>query len=429
LIRVCDAHPEDGRPNGFGEVFHYKDALELDEELPGNFIAVNPIDGGIADSSVTDYRHCLVEFDDEPLDKQWALIEQSLLPVSVVIYSGGKSLHAWVKVNAETREQYDRRVELVYECFSNYELDTKNKNPSRLSRLPGAERGDRTQDLLAVNIGLPSWDNWLEHMEGLSVGPTIKLSELRGFLDEGDATSLLGNRWLCSGSSCIISGPSGIGKSSLAMQMAMLWGVGRRAFGIKPVRPLKSLIIQAENDKGDLSEQVTGVEAGLGLDPTNPLLEDNVSIIHCTAYAGGGFLAAVNQLLDKHKPDLCWIDPLFSYIGGDVCSQEVCSKFLRQGLNPISARTGVTWMIIHHTTKPREQEYAGSWQSYDMFGSAELVNWARAVCVLKPRAGNFCLILAKRGKRAAGGVEEIMLRHSGDSVCWEEIEDDVIYCD
>ena len=135
----------------------------------------------------------------------------------------------------------------------------------------------------------------------------------------------------------------------------------------------------------------------------------------------------LEKIIDKHKPDICWIDPLFSYIGGDVCSQEVCSKFLREGLNPISARTGVIWMIIHHTTKPREHEYAGSWQSYDMFGSAELVNWARAVCLLKPRNGNFCLTFAKRGKRVSRS--EVMLRHSQEDVCWEELDDDTVYCD
>ena len=114
------------------------------------------------------------------------------------------------------------------------------------------------------------------------------------------------------------------------MQMAMLWGVGREAFGVKPARPLKSLIIQAENDKGDLAEQVLGVEAGLGLED-EATLEDNITILHCTSFAGAGFVALLEKLVEKHKPDICWIDPLFSYIGGDVCSQEVCSKFLREG--------------------------------------------------------------------------------------------------
>jgi len=429
-IRVCRGNSSDGRPQGVGilhsceELAEYPEILELDDN--GTFIAINPLDGGIKDVDVTCFRHCLVEFDDEPIKTQWLLIEQSKLPVTAVIYSGGKSLHAWVRVDAMTRDEYDERVDMVYDYFSNYNLDTKNKNPGRLSRLPGAGRNGKTQDLLAIKIGLTDWDGWIEHMESLTAGPTIKLSHLRRYLDRGDFTSLLGSRWLCAGSSCVLSGPSGIGKSALAMQMAMLWATGKPAFGVNCSKPLKSLIIQAENDKGDLAEEVLGVEAGLGIDEPE-LLDKNISIIHCTAFAGQRFIGMLEKIIDKHKPDICWIDPLFSYIGGDVCSQEVCSKFLREGLNPISARTGVIWMIIHHTTKPREHEYAGSWQSYDMFGSAELVNWARAVCLLKPRNGNFCLTFAKRGKRVSRS--EVMLRHSQEGVCWEELDDDTVYCD
>ena len=41
-------------------------------------------------------------------------------------------------------------------------------------------------------------------------------------------------------------GQSGIGKSSLAMQMEVSWALGKEVFGIKPVKPLKSLLIQVE---------------------------------------------------------------------------------------------------------------------------------------------------------------------------------------
>ena len=53
-------------------------------------------------------------------------------------------------------------------------------------------------------------------------------------------------------------GQSGIGKSSLAMQMAVSWALGKEVFGIKTVKPLKSLLIQAGNDFGDVSEMLRG---------------------------------------------------------------------------------------------------------------------------------------------------------------------------
>ncbi len=47
------------------------------------------------------------------------------------------------------------------------------------------------------------------------------------------------------------------------MQMALHFSVGRECFGIRPNcdRPLTSLIIQAENDDGDLSEMRDGILA------------------------------------------------------------------------------------------------------------------------------------------------------------------------
>ena len=79
-------------------------------------------------------------------------------------------------------------------------------------------------------------------------------------LDKFDTThdpdNVLGNRWLCKGGSCLIVGQSGIGKSSFAMQMAINWALGKATFGIAPERPLKSLIVQAENDRGDIAEML-----------------------------------------------------------------------------------------------------------------------------------------------------------------------------
>ena len=63
----------------------------------GAWIRINPTDGqGIADKNVTSFRHALVESDTLELGKQLAIYRELQLPVSGIIHSGGKSLHAWV---------------------------------------------------------------------------------------------------------------------------------------------------------------------------------------------------------------------------------------------------------------------------------------------------------------------------------------------
>ena len=119
---------------------------------PGLFIGLNPMKpDGKSDADVTDYRYVLVEFDDIPKADQWAALKKGGLPCAAIIDSGGRSLHAWIPVDARDREEYDRRAKAIYAQLEPYGVDTKNKNPSRLSRLPNCRRGDKRQELLFVD--------------------------------------------------------------------------------------------------------------------------------------------------------------------------------------------------------------------------------------------------------------------------------------
>jgi len=149
----------------------------------GLFIRVNPMkQDGARNEDVTAFRHALVEFDrDEkggpiPKEVQLGNIVASGMPVSAVIDSGNKSIHAWVRVDASDASEYKRRVDVIWEWFSGMSLDKQNKNPSRLSRCPDGWRtvdGEkRPQRLLAVNLGAKSWDEW-ESEHGADALPKI----------------------------------------------------------------------------------------------------------------------------------------------------------------------------------------------------------------------------------------------------------------
>ena len=125
---------------------------------------------GAKNEHVTSFRHALVEFDRDdggtpiPKEQQFAAILASGLPVSAVIDSGNKSLHAWVRVDAPDAAEYRRRVDIIWDWFEGRCLDRQNKNPSRLSRCPEGRRtvdGEvRVQRLLALHVGAKSWAEW-----------------------------------------------------------------------------------------------------------------------------------------------------------------------------------------------------------------------------------------------------------------------------
>lgn len=127
--------------------------------VPWPHILPNPLDGAPhatsignesyrGDAAVRAFRFVVVEFDN--LDKAsqvafwYAVVRDQLMPVATIIDSGGKSLHAWLRVNLPDRQAWDRivRHELYGPegRFTRLGADRACCNPARLSRLPGHRR-------------------------------------------------------------------------------------------------------------------------------------------------------------------------------------------------------------------------------------------------------------------------------------------------
>lgn len=221
-----------------------------------------------------------------------------------------------------------------------------------------------------------------------------------------DPNEIIQHRFLNLGGGMVLAGPTGVGKSSLATELATAFGAGLERFGFKPARPLKSLIVQAENDDSDLFDLREGAVRGLGLSPAQQAeVFARIQIVTIDDLCGDAFLRELAQLLASTRPELLWIDNLLSYLGGDVSSQEVVSKFLRNGLNPLLRRYRCACILIHHVNKPPSGKEKPQWQAGDFAyigsGSAELANWARAVVAIRSIGSHdvFELRLGKRGAR------------------------------
>lgn len=388
----------------------------------GVFCRINPLKpGGKRDEDVTAYRHALLEFDQGTESRQWSALKALGAPITAVIHSGRRGLHAWVRVDAQNRAEYDSRVQELLRYTP--EADKKDKNVSRFSRLPGVARGEGRQRLIALRVGAKDWQSWVKpplkpetSSEAPQTAPRLTLSGLAAFDTAKDPNSVLGRRWLCKGGSCVWVGASGVGKSSLSMQAALSWAAGKPFFGISGVRPLKSLIVQAENDEGDLAEEVQGVARGLGLGPEDlRRLDGSIALRREQTRVGLEFAKWIREEIRAVKPDLVWVDPLMAYFGADINSQKECAYFFRTLLNPIAEEFGIVWNVVHHTAKPpKDGRGLKGWGLSDWLyigsGSAEVANWARAAVYLRPVADGFRLLLPKRGARAG------LLDHEGKTV-------------
>ncbi len=432
-----------GNPNGIWSVNSKK------AKQPGIYVALNPYKvGSTKDADVTDYRLTLVEFDEQLTpEEQFKLYIELKLPCAAITYSGDRSVHAAVKIEASNKVEYDERVKLLHDYLTSAGLpvDPKNKNVGRFSRLPNCQRFDQRQELLALNTGCASFSEWIMHI-GDDELPTPETFDSLSQLDpKNDPGCVIGfdrhghtTRYLCKGKAAWIIGPSGIGKSTLATDFAIPWALGRPSYGMTPCGSLRSLIIQAENDRYDLAEMVQGIGDGHGLDAhLTPddwrTVTANVLFITETRSTGEAFAARLHRLIDKHKPAIVWVDPMLAFMGIDVSRQVEVTKFLREVLGPVLEATGVVLIGLHHTGKPpppkQTQGYTAIDFAYVGLGSSELVNWARAVMFLRPIDDiNFELKLAKRGGRAratnpdGSWTNSIWLRHSTEGIRWQQID-------
>lgn len=433
------------------------DIAKVESTKLGLFIRLNPLKPrceNALNEDVTAYRHVLVEFDEDaegktiPKDRQLGVMLASGLPITAILDSAGKSLHAWVRIDAASLEEYNRRAAVVYSIFP--DIDGQNHNPNRLSRCPDGLRtvdGEvKRQRLLGTNYGAPSWEAWEKIAEAQSKGEGWSLKELAAYDVPNDENNVIGRRWLCRGGSLVIVSNSGVGKSSLTSQLAIGWALARpdMTFGIQPIKPLKQLILQAENDKGDIAEGVQGILSGFGIrDAEMNQADANLFFRRITTLTGEDFLHALEGFVQLYRPDVCWIDPFLSFVGDDVSKQEVISRFCSEGLSRISLSTGVIFAMIHHTGKPvkasDKRGMTASDLAYAGLGSSALTNWAREVMVLQrlevpeDQPPTFTLTATKRRDRAgmkslmhdgeSGSGQptaEICIRHCRGRIAWEQ---------
>lgn len=248
---------------------------------------------------------------------------------------------------------------------------------------------------------------------------------------ENDPNELLKFRFLCRRMSLLFVGSTGKGKSSCLLQASACWSVGRDFFGIQPTRPLRTLYIQAENDDGDIAAIRDGIVTGLQFtEQERELFFQNVLVYTETALTGKRFCnEIIRPLLDFHHSDICAIDPVLSYLGGDTKEQSVVGAFLRNYLNPVLYDFDCAAFVNHHTNKSASHEDNASDFAYYGSGSAEWANWARAILALQPTKSKsvFKLHIAKRGQKlgwkskSGETLYHKHIAHSSDSnIFWHE---------
>lgn len=317
----------------------------------GAWIRFNPLDGkGVKNENVTEYRYALVESDHMALDKQNAIIRELELPVACLVFSGKKSLHAIVRIEAANYDEYRKRVDYLYAVLkkNGMAVDTQNKNPSRLSRMPGIERNGKKQFLIDTNIGKPTWAEWHEWIEGINddlPDPEAledtwdNLPELSPGLIEGV---------LRQGHKMLLAGPSKAGKSYALIELCIAIAEGIRWLQWQCAQG-RVLYVNLELDRASCLHRFKDVYKAMEVLPKN-LKNIDIWNLRGKAVPMDKLAPKLIRRAQKKGYIAIVIDPIYKVITGDENSADQMAKFCNQ-FDLVCHDLGAAVIYCHHHSK------------------------------------------------------------------------------
>ena len=363
---VADAYSADGRWMPKKGEFN-RSAGELLEEVAkapdlgaiigdwpeecGAWIRFNPLDGkGVADSNVTAYRYALVESDEISIERQFTIYHELELPIAAMVHSGGKSLHAIVKIDAPDFREYQKRVDFLYVVFKKKGLgiDRQKRNPSRLSRLPGAIRNGIPQRLIETNTGKASWAEWADWIAAIN-DDLPEVESLSEFIDNPPPLSdCLIEGVLRKGHKMLVSGPSKAGKSFLLLELCVAIAEGREWLGWRCAQG-RVLYVNLELDRASCYHRVKDVYRAIGIPPRNA---GNLDMWHLRGKAMGmdNLAPRLIRRAVKRKYSAVVIDPIYKVITGDENAADQMAKFCNQ-FDRVASELGCAVIYCHHHSK------------------------------------------------------------------------------
>lgn len=317
----------------------------------GAWIRFNPLDGkGCKNSNVTDFKYALVESDSMPIAEQNAVLRELELPIACLVHSGGKSLHAIVKIEANDMREYRKRVDYLYNiCKKNgLDVDTQNRNPSRLSRMPGVIRNGHKQFLVDTNIGKESWDEWYEWIESINDDLPEPESLVEFWNNLPQLAPPLIEGILRQGHKMLVAGPSKAGKSFTLIELCIAIAEGKKWLNWQCAQG-KTLYVNLELDRPSCLHRFKDVYNALGIKPNNL---SNIDIWNLRGKSIPMDKLAPKLIRRASKKDYIAvvIDPIYKVITGDENSADQMANFCNQ-FDKICNELGTSVIYCHHHSK------------------------------------------------------------------------------
>ena len=321
------------------------------KEEVGAWIRFNPMDGkGVRNENVTDFRYALVESDSMELEKQNEIIRQLELPVACLVYSGGKSVHAIVHIDAGSYDEYRKRVDYLYAiCRKNgLDIDQQNRNPSRLSRMPGVMRKGKKQYLIDTNIGKSNFLEWREWIEAVNDDLPDPESLQAVWNDLPPLSPSLIDGVLRKGHKMMLAGPSKAGKSFALIELAIAIAEGRKWLNWYCSQG-RVLYVNLELDRPSCLHRFKDVYDALGY-PAHNLDSIDIWELRGKSIPMDKLAPKLIRRAAKKNYTAIIIDPIYKIITGDENSADQMAHFCNQ-FDKVCTELNCAVIYCHHHSK------------------------------------------------------------------------------
>ena len=112
----------------------------------------------------------------------------------------------------------------------------------------------------------------------------------------------------------------------------------------------------------------------------------------------------MEKALLLHGPDLVIVNPLLSYIGGDIVAE--ASEWMRVGLLPLLQKYDCGVIVCSHTNKMQPDSWDNTDDTYSAIGGSEMANVPRSVLTLRPTKSDEVNVLRVAKRTTTGWLDD-----------------------
>ena len=273
------------------------------------------------------------------------------MPMACITSSGGKSLHAIVRIEADGPNHYADRVRYLHEeCEkSGLSIDKANKNPSRLTRLAGAKRGNAEQTLMHVKKGAKDFRTWMAQEKNaklaydygiepmdMTTPPVLDEVVIDGVMRRGDK--------MC------VAGPSKAYKTFALIQLAIAIACGGKWFGWQ-CKQGRVLYINCELRGESFRQRVWDIADAMKC-ADRAMIAENMDVWQMRGRAQP-LRTSKEHIIEQGETrnyDLVILDPVYKLFAGDENSAEDVSQFMLF-MDELAMRMHASIAYCHHHSK------------------------------------------------------------------------------